>query len=75
MSILTASELEFLNSLNTSWSTLYHNELARLLKEGDNRYGARDETRSTVLNSQCDESRGATASGVGWIPTFTSNGP
>jgi hypothetical protein len=37
MSILTGSELEFLNSLNANWSRLYHNELARLLKEDDNR--------------------------------------
>jgi hypothetical protein len=35
MSILTGRELEFLASLRTSWSRLYWNELARLLKEDD----------------------------------------
>jgi hypothetical protein len=75
MSILTGSELDFLNGLNANWSRLYHNELARLLKEVDNRGGARHETHSTVLNSQCDESRRATASGVRRTPIFTSKGP
>jgi len=33
MSILTDRELEFLAGLNTSWSRLYWNEFALLLKE------------------------------------------
>jgi hypothetical protein len=37
MSILTGSELEFLDSLKANWSRLYHNELARLVKEAYNR--------------------------------------
>jgi hypothetical protein len=75
MSILTVSELEFLTGLNASWSRLYRNEIARLLKEDDNRCGARHETHSTVLNLQYDEPRRAAASGVRRTPTFTSKGP
>jgi hypothetical protein len=37
MSILTGRELEFLASLNISWSRLYWNELSRLLKEENTR--------------------------------------
>jgi hypothetical protein len=40
MSLLTGCELEFLASLRTSWSRLYWNELARLLKEDDKRGAA-----------------------------------
>jgi hypothetical protein len=75
MSILTASELEFLDGLNANWSRLYHNELARLLKEDDNRCGARHETHATFVNPQCDESRRPIASGVRRTPIFTSKGP
>lgn len=39
MSILTGRELEFLDSLRTSWPKLYWNELARLRKE---EYGPRE---------------------------------
>jgi hypothetical protein len=45
MSIFTDRELEFLYSLNMSWSRLYCNELARLLKE-DDRCGARQQSDS-----------------------------
>jgi len=48
MTILTGDELEFIASLNTSWRRLYWNELARLLKEGDNRCDARREAHSLV---------------------------
>ena len=37
MSILTGRDLEFLDSLKTSWPRLYRNELARLWKEDDAR--------------------------------------
>ena len=37
MSILTGRDLEFLDSLKTSWPRLYRNELARLRKEDDAR--------------------------------------
>ena len=43
MSVLTVRELEFLASLNASWRRLYWNELARLLKEGDNPCDVRPE--------------------------------
>jgi hypothetical protein len=46
MSILTDRELEFLASLRTSWSRLYWDELARLLKEDDNPCDARNEADS-----------------------------
>jgi hypothetical protein len=46
MSILTGRELEFLASLRISWSRLYWNELARLLREDDNPCDARPEARS-----------------------------
>jgi hypothetical protein len=46
MSILTGRELEFLASLRTSWTRLYWNEFARLLKEEDNPCDARHEVRS-----------------------------
>jgi hypothetical protein len=45
MAIFTDHELEFLTSLNTNWSRLYCNELARLLKE-DDRCGARQRSDS-----------------------------
>ena len=48
MSILTGRELEFLASLNTGWTKLYRNELARLLKENDTRCDARHEARSII---------------------------
>ena len=51
MSIFTGRELEFLASLRTSWRRLYWNELARLLKEGDNPCDARPETPSIALQS------------------------
>ena len=37
MSILTASDLAFLDSLSANWNRLYRNELARLVKEAHNR--------------------------------------
>jgi len=43
MSLPTARELEFLASLNTRWSRLYSNELARLLNEDDVRCDRRHE--------------------------------
>jgi hypothetical protein len=46
MSILTGRELEFLASLRISWSRLYWNELARLLREDDNPGDARLEAHS-----------------------------
>jgi hypothetical protein len=46
VSILTGRELEFLGSLSASWSRLYWNELARLLKEDHNPRDARHEARS-----------------------------
>jgi len=52
MSILTGRELEFLASLQTSWRRLYWNELARLLKEDDNRCGARREAHSIAPQSR-----------------------
>jgi hypothetical protein len=48
MSILTGRELEFLAGLSTSWKRLYWTELARLLKEGDNRCDARHEVRDKI---------------------------
>jgi hypothetical protein len=48
MSILTSRELEFLASLNTGWTRLYRNELARLLKENDVRCDARHEAPSII---------------------------
>ena len=48
MSILTGRELEYLASLNTGWTRLYRNELARLLKENDSRCDARHEARSII---------------------------
>jgi len=43
MSVLTGRELEFLTSLNTRWSNLYGNELARLLKGDYTRCDGRHE--------------------------------
>jgi hypothetical protein len=51
MSIFTGRELEFLASLRTSWRRLYCNELARLLKEGDNPCDARPEAHSIAPQS------------------------
>ena len=48
MSILTNRELEFLGSLTTSWSRLYRNELARLLREDDNPCDARHQAHSVA---------------------------
>jgi hypothetical protein len=48
MSILTNRELDFLASLRTSWSRLYWNELARLLKEDDNPCDARHQAHSVA---------------------------
>jgi hypothetical protein len=48
MSILTGRELEFLVHLNTGWTRLYRNELARLLKENDTRCDARHEAHSII---------------------------
>jgi hypothetical protein len=47
MSILTGRELEFLASLESSWTTLYWSEFARLLKQDDVRCNARHEAHST----------------------------
>jgi hypothetical protein len=46
MSILTGRELEFLDSLSTSWPRLYWNELARLRKEDDERREAQPEAHA-----------------------------
>ncbi len=48
MSLLTGRELEFLASLNASWSRLYYKELARLLHKDDDRCDARHGTRSII---------------------------
>jgi hypothetical protein len=48
MSIFTGRELEFLSSLNASWSRLYYNELARLLHKDDDRCDVRHDTRSII---------------------------
>ena len=48
MSILTGRELEFLTSLNGSWTRLYRNELARLLHKVDDRCDAHHETHSII---------------------------
>ncbi len=45
MSILTRQELEFLASLKSDWRRLYQNELARLLKGGDNSSAVRQPSR------------------------------
>jgi hypothetical protein len=47
MSILTGRELEFLDSLRTSWPRLYWNELARLRKEDKERREAQPAPRAT----------------------------
>jgi hypothetical protein len=48
MSILTGRELEFLSSLDASWSRLYRTELARLLQKDDDRCDARRAALSIV---------------------------
>ena len=48
MSVLTGRELEFLTSLNTRWTNLYGNELARLLQEDDTRCDGRHEPPSII---------------------------
>jgi len=48
MSILTGRELEFLASLNSNWTRLYRNELARLLHKVDDPCDARHETHSII---------------------------
>jgi hypothetical protein len=52
VSILTVRELEFLGSLSASWSRLYWNELARLLKEDHNPRDARNEAHSIAPQSR-----------------------
>lgn len=47
MSIFTGRELEFLDSLRTSWPRLYRNELARLRHEDDERREAQPEVNAT----------------------------
>ena len=54
MSILTGRDLEFLDSLRTSWSRLYWNELARLRKEEDSRRNAQLEVRAKGRQSGLD---------------------
>ncbi len=47
VSIFTGRELEFLAGLRTSWSSLYRQEFARLLKEHDEPFdNVRQEHRS-----------------------------
>lgn len=48
MSMLTGRELEFLSSLRTSWRSLYWDEFARLLNEGDTSRDARYAARSVA---------------------------
>jgi hypothetical protein len=47
MSILTGRELEFLASLESSWTRLYWIEFARLLNQDDAKCIARHETHFT----------------------------
>ena len=54
MSILTGRDLEFLDSLRTSWSRLYWNELTRLRKEEDRRRNAQLEVRAKGRQSGLD---------------------
>jgi hypothetical protein len=46
MSILTGRELEFLGSLESSWTRLYWIEFARLLNQDDAKCSARHEAHS-----------------------------
>jgi hypothetical protein len=50
MSMLTGRELEFLDSLRTSWPRLYWNELARLRKEDDDPREAQPEAHAKRLH-------------------------
>ena len=54
MSILTGRDLEFLDSLRTSWPRLYRNELARLRKENDTARDAQPEVHAKGLRSGLD---------------------
>jgi hypothetical protein len=54
MSILTGRDLEFLDSLKTSWPRLYWNELARLRKEDDEPREAQPEAYAKGLHSGLD---------------------
>jgi hypothetical protein len=54
MSILTGRDLEFLDSLRTSWPRLYRNELARLEREDDTPRDARPEAHAKGLQSGLD---------------------
>jgi hypothetical protein len=65
MSIFTGRELEFLVSLRTGWRRLYCNELARLLKEGDNPCDARPEALS--IAPQSGRSKGFVPNQSEWI--------
>ena len=47
MSILTGRELEFLASLESSWTRLYRIEFARLLNQDDAKCSARHEAHFT----------------------------
>ena len=49
MSILTGRELEFLASLESSWTRLYWIEFARLLNQDDAKCSARHEAHFTAL--------------------------
>jgi hypothetical protein len=51
MSILTGRDLEFLDSLRTSWPRLYWNELARLRKEEDSPRSAQPEVHAKARQS------------------------
>jgi hypothetical protein len=53
MTILTDRELEFLAGLNTSWSRLYRNELALLMKEN----GADRAPSAALINRTATEPR------------------
>jgi hypothetical protein len=54
MSILTGRDLEFLDSLRTSWPRLYWNELARLRKEDNTPRDAQPEVHAKGLQSGLD---------------------
>jgi hypothetical protein len=54
MSILTGRDLEFLDSLRTSWPRLYRNELARLRNEQDTPRDAQPEVHAKGRQSALD---------------------
>lgn len=54
MSILTGRDLEFLDSLKTSWPRLYRNELARLRKVDDTTRDSQPEVYAKGLHPGLD---------------------